>query len=78
MILYLIHDLKQKTYSHPMVAPDLKTVKISLKQLNPENLTDLKIIHLDTLKHDSELLSLRVQRSPQQKSLLKKLIPINI
>lgn len=60
MILYLIHDLQQNTYSHPLVGPDLGTVNQSLLQLNPENLSDLKVVVLDTLETLDDLLKLRV------------------
>lgn len=75
MILYLIHDLQQKTYSHPLVGPDLSTVKQSLKQLNPENLQDLKVVVLDTLETLDDLLNLRISNKSfptTSKTILKK------
>lgn len=70
MILYLIHDLQQNSYSHPLVGPDLSTVKLSLKQLNPENLSNLKVVVLDTLETLEDLLSLKIQK----KSITTKIL----
>lgn len=70
MILYLVKDIKKKTYSHPMVAPDLQTVQLSFRELNPENAKDLKLIVLCSLKSISDLEKLTLKtRGPRPRSI---------
>lgn len=58
MILYLVYDQLNHTFSHPLVGPDLRTVQTSLAEMAPENLADLHVYEICELKDLTDLFRL--------------------
>ncbi|KIM02874.1 MAG: hypothetical protein KU29_13690 [Sulfurovum sp. FS06-10] len=55
MLLYLVYDTVLKTLSTPLIAPSLEIAQSSLKELNPENLSDLQLHPLTKLNNPLDL-----------------------
>lgn len=69
MLLYVLYDSKNKTLSLPLLSPNYDTIKQSLTELNPENLSDLTIISIVELNHPFDLLKLRLDQNVNLNSL---------
>lgn len=63
MLLYVVFDKVKRTLSTPLLAPSLEIADSSLKELNPENLSDLIIHPLQTLNNPLDLFLLRTDDS---------------
>lgn len=63
MLLYIVFDEQNQTYSQPLLAPDLPTAQHALNAINPENLNSLLIYPITTIVTPSDLLQLQVNKS---------------
>lgn len=63
MLLYLIYDSVNNTYSTPLISYDVETVQAALETLNPENLSSLHIIPITNFSDTTDLLKLRIDHS---------------
>jgi len=60
MLLYLVYDKDKKTVTTPLLAPTLEIAEISLRELNPENLTSLILYPLFDLNSPLDLFLLAI------------------
>jgi len=64
MILYLVYDNVKKTLSMPLIADSKEQLDLAMMELNPENLKDLRYIHIGDFQNPEELLNLRFTTTP--------------